>query len=246
VPGEAADQQRLAHGPLAEYPNDDFGAEVPRSGNASGGGQPGWAVRCAPGGPNDYVYVIVQPVGCRPITGLIGRPELADDPGWATPEARLPRLNKMFQLIEEWSSTLPGSVPFVFLFTSDMDLRNYRTVLACVGVGLCLVVAAAGWFFKDPPKNWWPAHIDPLKVTEDPKIRRTLEKNPPAVKQYTPREAARTPVLWMMWFCLLCAAGINKIWAGDVRSEWLFLFFAFLSSFGGGAFYPLFAALTPD
>jgi formyl-CoA transferase len=100
------DQQRLTHGPLAEYPNDSFGTEVPRSGNASGGGQPGWAVRCAPGGPNDYVYVIVQPVGWGPLTELIGRPELAADPDWSTPEARLPRLNKMFQLIEEWSSTL--------------------------------------------------------------------------------------------------------------------------------------------
>ncbi len=28
---------------LSEYPNKDFGEEVPRSGNASGGGQPGWA-----------------------------------------------------------------------------------------------------------------------------------------------------------------------------------------------------------
>ncbi|MET9297145.1 formyl-CoA transferase [Streptomyces sp. NPDC003077] len=101
------DQQRLAHGPLAEYPNEDFGDEVPRSGNASGGGQPGWAVRCAPGGPNDYVYVIVQPAGWEPIARLIGRPELADDPEWATPRARLPKLAKMFQLIEEWSGTLP-------------------------------------------------------------------------------------------------------------------------------------------
>ncbi|WP_326662121.1 formyl-CoA transferase [Streptomyces canus] len=101
------DQQRLAHGPLAEYPNEDFTDEVPRSGNASGGGQPGWAVRCAPGGPNDYVYVIVQPVGWQPLSALIGRPELAADPEWATPEARLPKLAKMFQLIEEWTSTLP-------------------------------------------------------------------------------------------------------------------------------------------
>ncbi|MCX4863131.1 formyl-CoA transferase [Streptomyces sp. NBC_00825] len=101
------DQQRLEHGPLAEYPNEDFGDEVPRSGNASGGGQPGWAVKCAPGGPNDYVYVIVQPVGWQPLCALIGRPELTDDPEWATPEARLPRLNKMFRLIEEWSSALP-------------------------------------------------------------------------------------------------------------------------------------------
>jgi formyl-CoA transferase len=98
------DQQRLAAGPLEEYPNQTFGAEVPRSGNASGGGQPGWAVKCAPGGPNDYIYIIVQPPGWKPITELIGRPELADDPAWATPEARLPKLDKMFGLIEEWSS----------------------------------------------------------------------------------------------------------------------------------------------
>ncbi|MFI9604520.1 formyl-CoA transferase [Streptomyces sp. NPDC052043] len=101
------DQQRLAHGPLAEYPNEDFGEDVPRSGNASGGGQPGWAVKCAPGGPNDYVYIVVQPPGWKPLTELINRPELAEDPEWAGPEARLPKLDKMFQLIEEWSSTLP-------------------------------------------------------------------------------------------------------------------------------------------
>ena len=100
------DQQRLASGPLSEYPNLTFGDEVPRSGNASGGGQPGWAVRCAPGGPNDYIYIIVQPIGWKPITELIGRPELADDPAWATPEARLPKLDKMFGLIEEWTSGL--------------------------------------------------------------------------------------------------------------------------------------------
>ncbi|MCE7002776.1 formyl-CoA transferase [Kibdelosporangium philippinense] len=97
------DQQRLAHGPLKEYPNKEFGDTVPRSGNASGGGQPGWAVRTAPGGPNDYVYVIVQPVGWEPITQLIGRTDLTEDPEWATPEARLNKLDKMFQMIEEWS-----------------------------------------------------------------------------------------------------------------------------------------------
>lgn len=97
------DQQRLTHGPLNEYPNDSFGDSVPRSGNASGGGQPGWAVRCAPGGPDDYIYVIVQPPGWKPITELIGHPELADDPEWSTPEARLSKLDKMFALIEEWT-----------------------------------------------------------------------------------------------------------------------------------------------
>jgi len=97
------DQQRLSHGPLGEYPNESFGEDVPRSGNASGGGQPGWAVRCAPGGPNDYIYVIIQPVGWAPITELIGKPELANDPEWATPEARLSKLDKAFALIEDWT-----------------------------------------------------------------------------------------------------------------------------------------------
>jgi MFS family permease len=41
-------------------------------------------------------------------------------------------------------------------------------------------------------------------------------------------------------------AQFGVIWAGDIKNEWLFLFFAFLSGFGGGAFYPLLAAMTPD
>jgi formyl-CoA transferase len=97
------DQQRLAAGPLGEYPNKSFGTEVPRSGNASGGGQPGWAVRTKPGGPNDYIYVIVQPQLWESICNLIGKPELAGDPEWATPEARLPKLDEMFALIETWT-----------------------------------------------------------------------------------------------------------------------------------------------
>lgn len=97
------DQQRLAAGPLGEYPNSSFGDEVPRSGNASGGGQPGWAVRCRPGGPNDYIYVIVQPQVWARICNLIGKPELSSDPEWATPEARLPKLDVMFELIEGWT-----------------------------------------------------------------------------------------------------------------------------------------------
>jgi formyl-CoA transferase len=97
------DHQRLFHGGLSEYPNAEFGEEVPRSGNASGGGQPGWAVRCKPGGPNDWIYVIVQPQVWAALAQLIGRPELADDPDWNTPKARLPKLARMFEMIEQWT-----------------------------------------------------------------------------------------------------------------------------------------------
>jgi formyl-CoA transferase len=103
------DQQRLAAGPLMEYPqypNGIFGAAVPRAGNASGGGQPGWAVRTKGGGPNDYIYVIIQPPGWEPLMKLCGRPELISDPEWATPEKRLPKLDKCFEIIEHWTMTL--------------------------------------------------------------------------------------------------------------------------------------------
>ena len=97
------DQQRLAHGPLAEYPNKVFGDAVPRSGNASGGGQPGEALECKPGGPNDYIYVIIQPQGWEPLMRLVGREELIDDPNFATTQARLPHLGECFAIIEEWT-----------------------------------------------------------------------------------------------------------------------------------------------
>jgi formyl-CoA transferase len=97
------DQQRLAHGPLEEYPNDDFGPAVPRSGNASGGGQPGNALRCKPGGPNDYLYVIIQPQGWEPLMKLVGREDLVDHPDYATPAARLTHLDECFTLIEGWT-----------------------------------------------------------------------------------------------------------------------------------------------
>ena len=102
------DQQRLTRGPLKEYPqypSDEFGDFVPRSGNASGGGQPGWVLKCAPGGQNDFIYVIIQPPGWAPLMGVIGREDLITDPDWATPEARLPKLDQCFELVEEWTLT---------------------------------------------------------------------------------------------------------------------------------------------
>jgi formyl-CoA transferase len=99
------DQQRIMKGPLSEYPNKEFGDAVPRAGNASGGGQPGSALRCAPGGPNDYVYVIIQPPCWAPLMKIVGREELITDPHYATPPARLSHIPECFSIIEEWTMT---------------------------------------------------------------------------------------------------------------------------------------------
>ncbi|WP_395064017.1 formyl-CoA transferase [Paraburkholderia silvatlantica] len=103
------DQQRLERtGVMKEYPqypNDSFGEAVPRAGNASGGGQPGWILKCKgwETDPNAYIYFIAQaPVWDR-ICKLIGREEWIDDPDYATPNARLPRLKAIFDEIEHWT-----------------------------------------------------------------------------------------------------------------------------------------------
>ncbi|MHB8394317.1 MAG: formyl-CoA transferase [Candidatus Dormibacteria bacterium] len=98
------DHQRLQRGPLTEYPNREFGTAVPRSGNASGGGQPGWALRCAPGGPNDFIYLIIQPHVWERLLHHIGREDLLGNPAWDTAEGRLSHLDEVFSTIEEWTS----------------------------------------------------------------------------------------------------------------------------------------------
>ena len=104
------DQQRLAHGPLKEYPqypNGTFGEATPRSGNASGGGQPGWIVKCKgwEDDPNAYIYVITQAAAFPGLARAIGREDWLDDPEWSTPEARLPKLEQVFDEIEKWTQT---------------------------------------------------------------------------------------------------------------------------------------------
>ena len=104
------DQQRLAHGPLKEYPqfpNGEFGQATPRAGNASGGGQPGWIVKCKgwETDPDAYIYVITQAVVFPELAKVIGREDWLVDPEWSTPEARLPKLDKVFEEIEKWTKT---------------------------------------------------------------------------------------------------------------------------------------------
>ena len=104
------DQQRLAHGPLTEYPqypNGEFGEATPRAGNASGGGQPGWIVKCKDWetDPDAYIYVITQAAAFPGLAKAIGHEDWLEDPEWSTPAARLPHLEEMFDEIEKWTKT---------------------------------------------------------------------------------------------------------------------------------------------
>jgi MFS family permease len=205
-----------------------------------------------------------------------------------------------------------GTVPFIFVFSYAFHPGNFMTVLDLVGLYMLVIVGICGFLFKDPPKNWWPAAVDPLTWKGAGKGKSsTLTKNPPAVRQFTPKEAFKTGMLPLMWGCLVIIGGVSLfginfqvpfakvsgfgpfvvassagvlsvvngtgralvgwlsdklgrrqtltlvlviagvaqfgvLYSGNTHNLWLFMIFAFINGFGGGAFYPLFAALVPD
>ncbi|MGA8056347.1 MAG: formyl-CoA transferase [Burkholderiales bacterium] len=103
------DHQRLARGPLSEYsvPTHQGMGATPRAGNDSGGGQLGNAVRCTPGGPNDFIYLVVQEAVWDPLAKRIGpeigMPDLATDPKFATIGERRKNQQVMWELIGEFA-----------------------------------------------------------------------------------------------------------------------------------------------
>ncbi|MBV9558236.1 MAG: formyl-CoA transferase [Pseudolabrys sp.] len=105
------DQQRLKAGPLTEYSQFGegipFGAATPRAGNDSGGGQPGRILKCkgAPQDPDAYIYFITQAPVWEAICDVIGEPTWKTDPEYSTPKVRLPKLNQIFERIEQWTMT---------------------------------------------------------------------------------------------------------------------------------------------
>jgi formyl-CoA transferase len=102
------DQQRLDKlGYLEEYPqypHGTFSDVVPRGGNAGGGGQPGWILKCKgwETDPNAYIYFTIQGHAWEPICKAIGKPEWISDPAYTTAKARQPHIMDIFGTIETW------------------------------------------------------------------------------------------------------------------------------------------------
>ncbi len=103
------DHQRLQRGPLPEYsvPTHQGMGAVPRAGNDSGGGQLGNAIRCKPGGTNDFIYIVVQEAVwealAKRVGPEVGMPELATDPKFAHIENRRRNQNSMWEILGEFA-----------------------------------------------------------------------------------------------------------------------------------------------
>jgi len=104
------DHQRLTRQTLSEYsvPTAVDMGDVPRAGNDSGGGQLGNAIHCKPGGPNDYIYVVVQEAVwdglAKRIGADVGQPDLATDVRFARIADRRKNQNDMWALITQFAS----------------------------------------------------------------------------------------------------------------------------------------------
>jgi formyl-CoA transferase len=102
------DQERLERvGYLEEYPqypNGTFTDVVPRGGNAGGGGQPGWVLKCKgwETDPNAYIYFTIQEQNWARTCEAIGKPQWVDDPAYNTAKARESIIFDIFDEIEKW------------------------------------------------------------------------------------------------------------------------------------------------
>ena len=104
-----------------------------------------------------------------------------------------------------------GAVPFIALFAAVLTPGNRAEIFAGVGVCVLVVVAVCGALLRDPPAGWWPPEIDPKVWAFDKRVNRSLRNNVPAVRQYSPGEAVRTPAFMVMYLILVFAAAASLL-----------------------------------
>lgn len=86
------------------------GEAVERDGTRSGGGTnaPSGLFPCAPGGPNDYVWIMTSranPEHWTRLCKVIGREDLVNDPRFATPALRVKNDAELDPIIRAWTMT---------------------------------------------------------------------------------------------------------------------------------------------
>ncbi|HEX6339488.1 OFA family MFS transporter [Umezawaea sp.] len=119
-----------------------------------------------------------------------------------------------------------GCVPFVLAAGFVLDTGSRIPFLDIAALVVLVLIVAAGVTLKDPPRHWWPAHVEPRAWALD-KARR---RNQSAVRQYLPAEALRSGAGAPMFLAVALAAAVSLF---DL---------AFLATFSGTD--PLWAAVA--
>ena len=82
------------------------GKPTPRVGNRLGAGPLGDIFKCAPGGPNDYVYLYCSNQEMwQTAFATMGKPEVAVDPRFTDRKQRRENIETLTKIVEEWTSS---------------------------------------------------------------------------------------------------------------------------------------------
>jgi len=94
-----------------------------------------------------------------------------------------------------------GSVPFILAIggfataggVGTMSAGATQHFILIQGIIMTVGIGVFGWFLKDPPKNWWPAEVNPLDWAKNRRTARDLQSNPPALGHYSLKTMWATP-----------------------------------------------------
>ena len=104
-----------------------------------------------------------------------------------------------------------GAVPFIFIFSAYFHPDNFRIFLIALGVFFGTLLVVLSFFFRDPPKNWWPPQVDPIAYRDEVERRKELHahKNPPATRVWTAGEALRTKNMYLLWLNMVTILSVG-------------------------------------
>lgn len=103
-----------------------------------------------------------------------------------------------------------GAVPSIILLAWLGD-EGGRLVFSLAAAVALVVVPVAGRILQDPPRNWWPPHIDARAWAVDRQLNRSLPHNIPAARHYSPGEAMRTGMLPCIWVVLALISAVSLL-----------------------------------
>lgn len=101
-----------------------------------------------------------------------------------------------------------GSIPFVVLAGRFAGPGAVETFLGLSGVAVIVLVGAAAVLLRDPPRNWWPPHVDPRTWALDKRVNPGLRHNRPAIRRYSAAEMVRCPVSRLLFVAVTCATAV--------------------------------------
>ncbi|PXY19588.1 MFS transporter [Prauserella muralis] len=101
-----------------------------------------------------------------------------------------------------------GSIPFVLLAGQFAGPGGTGVFLGIAGAAVVVVVGAAAAILRDPPRHWWPAHVDPRAWALDKSVNPALRRNRPPIRHYSTAEMVRVPASGLLYLAVTCLAAV--------------------------------------